>query len=174
MLKITSPESLDARAADVVRYKILLTKHTAKKDARVAEIEKQFDAEMAEVRGSIADLEADCRDYCEANRTDPDLFRDGNKSRETSLCTMGFRMSPPRVETTSRKVKWADVVTRLLRLPWGKAYVRTPAPQPDKEALLADRQRLTPEQLTAAGIQFAQDESFFLEPTPETANLGKN
>ena len=39
----------------------------------------------------------------------------------------------------------------------------------DKEALLADRQTLTPEQCTAAGLQFAQDEQWFLRPKPETA-----
>ena len=40
---------------------------------------------------------------------------------------------------------------------------------PDKEALLTDREKLSPEQQTAAGIQFCQDEQFFIRPKPETA-----
>ena len=39
----------------------------------------------------------------------------------------------------------------------------------DKNALLADREKLSPEQITAAGIQFCQDEQFFIRPKPETA-----
>jgi hypothetical protein len=100
--------------------------------------------------------------------SDLQLFAE-RKSRETSLAVFGFELTPHRVETANRKIKWADVVTRLLRLPWGKAYVRQAEPKPDKEALLADREKLTPEQCTAAGIAFAQDEQFFIRPKPETA-----
>jgi len=35
--------------------------------------------------------------------------------------------------------------------------------------LLADRDQLTPEQRAAAGIQFCQEEQFFIRPKPETA-----
>jgi phage host-nuclease inhibitor protein Gam len=60
------------------------------------------------------------------------------------------------------------VLTRLARAKWGLAYIRTKETI-DKEALLADRTTLTPEQITAAGIAFLQDEQFFLRPKPETA-----
>ena len=172
MLRITSHESLDSAAADVVRLKIDLTKRTAAKDAEIAKIEKAFDAATLDLRDRIAALEADCAAYCEARRSDPELFRDGAKSRETSLCTLGFRTTPPRVETTNRKIKWADVVTRLSRLAWGKAYLRQSLPTVDKEALLADRQTLSEDRQNTAGIRFVQDEIFFLDPKPETAQIG--
>jgi len=41
--------------------------------------------------------------------------------------------------------------------------------EPDKNALLADREKLSAEQLTAAGIQFCQDEQFYIRPKLETA-----
>lgn len=166
-MKITSPESLDTHVAECVRLKIKLTATMAGKDAEVASIEKQFTPRLTSLQADITNLEGHIRDYAVANRAA--LFAD-KKSRETSLAVFGFELTPPRVEPASRKIKWADVVERLLRLSWGKAYLNTPAPKPDKNALLADREKLTPEQQTAAGIQFCQDEQFFLRPKPETAD----
>lgn len=166
MLKITSPEALDTHVAEIVRLKINLTVGTAEKDSRVAAIEKDFTPRITALQKKITDLESAAQAYCHANRAA--LFPD-KKSRETSLAVFGFELTPPRVEPANRKIKWADVVARLLRLPWGKAYLNTPEPKPDKNALLADREKLTPEQMTAAGILFCQDEQFFIRPKPETA-----
>lgn len=165
-LAITSLESLDTTVAEVVRLKIKLTQKTAAKDAEVAALEKRHTAGTTELCERIAALEHDVQAWCDAHRAE--MFTE-RKSRETSLAVFGFEMTPPRVETSSRKIKWSDVVARLLRLPWGKAYLNRPEPKPDKQALLADREKLTPEQITAAGIQFCQDEQFFIRPKPETA-----
>jgi phage host-nuclease inhibitor protein Gam len=166
VLNITSPEALDVAVAEVVRLKIRYTEATAAKDADVATMEKKHQQKISALQEVIAELETRVQDYCAAHRTV--LFPE-RKSRETPLAVYGFELTPPRVETASRKIHWKDVVERLLRLDWGKAYVRTPAPQPDKQALLTDREKLTPEQCQAAGIAFAQDEQFFIRPKPETA-----
>lgn len=164
-LDITSVEAFDTAIAHVVRLRIQRTQVVADKDAQVALIEKRYAARIATVEEQIAAEEQRIREYCDAHRAE--LFP-VTKSRETATAAFGFELTPPRVET-ARRVTWKDVVARLLRLDWGKAYVRTPEPKPDKEALLADREKLTPEQLTAAGIAFAQDEQFFIRPKPETA-----
>lgn len=166
VLTITSPEALDVAVAEVVRLKIKHTEATAAKDAEVAVIEKKHQEKLMALQEAIAELEQRVQEYCTAHR--PALFAD-KKSRETPLAVFGFELTPHRVETANRKIKWKDVVARLARLGWGKAYVRKPEPVPDKNALLADREKLTPEQCTAAGIQFAQDEQFFIRPKPETA-----
>jgi len=166
MLAITSIEALDARVADVVRFKINHTQAVAAKEAETAAVEKRHQARIAKLLEEIAAGEDEIARYCLAHRAE--LF-DEKKSRETTLAVFGFEFTPPRVEPASRRLKWADVVTRLLRLPWGKAYLNRPEPKPDKNALLADREKLTMEQQTAAGIQFCQDEQFFLRPKPETA-----
>ena len=165
-LKITSPESLDAAIARVVELKNGYTTARARADAEVIAVEKRHQLVLTTFADKITDAEADVREYCEAHRAE--LF-DEKKSRETALAIFGFEITPPRVETASRKIKWADVVARLLRLTWGKAYLTQAEPKPDKNALLADREKLTPEQLTSAGIQFCQDEQFFIRPKPETA-----
>lgn len=166
MKSITSIEALDVAVAEAVRLKIKYTEATAAKDAEVAGIEKKHQQKITDLVESIAEIEALVHDYCEANRSS--LFAE-KKSRETSLAVFGFELTPWRVETTSKKIKWKHVVARLLRMAWGKAYLRTPAQQLDKEALLADREKLKHEQLISAGIQFLQDEQFFIRPKPETA-----
>jgi phage host-nuclease inhibitor protein Gam len=169
-LKITSPEALDAAIARVVSLKNQHTTARAAADAEVVAVEKRHQLTLTSITDKIADEEAHVREYCEANRDT--LFAE-KKSRDTALADFGFEFTPPRVETASRKIKWSDVVARLLRLPWGKAYLTQAEPKPDKNALLADREQLSPEQLTAAGIQFCQDEQFFIRPKLETAASSK-
>lgn len=170
-LKITSLEALDAAIARVVSLKVDYTAARAKADKEIAAVEKRHTDTLTFITDAIADVEADVREYCDAHRDE--LFVD-KKSRSNALADFGFENTPPRVETASRKIKWADVVTRLLKLSWGKVYLKISSVTPDKNALLADREKLTPEQLTAAGIQFCQDEQFFIRPKLETAADSKS
>jgi len=165
-LKITSIESLDAAVAHVVRLKICHTKTTARMEAEIATVRKRYAEELADGACEIVEHENSIHDYCTAHRAA--LFPD-KKSRETASAVIGFEFTPPRVETANKKIKWGDVVTRLLRLDWGAAYVRQPEPKPDKDALLKDRENLSQEQIIAAGIQFVQDEQFFIRPNADTA-----
>ena len=165
-LTINSTEGLEAAIAAVVRKRILHTQAVAAKEAEAAELEQRHQGTISSLLEEIAEFEARIQDYCIAHR--PALFN-SKKSRETNLAEFGFELTPPRVETAGKKIKWKEVVGRLLRLPWAAGYVRQPEPQPDKQALLADREKLSPEQCMAAGIRFCQDEQFFIRPKPETA-----
>jgi phage host-nuclease inhibitor protein Gam len=166
-LSITSTDALDAAVADVVRLKIRLSEKMAAKDAEIAMIEKYHQKSIQEIQDQIADLEASVHDYCTANRAE--LFST-KKSRETSLAIYGFEYTPFRVEPRTKKIKFKDIVKNLLRTKWGQVYVRIPEPKLDKEALLADRQKLKEDQLTAVGIMFVQDEQFFIRPKLESAD----
>lgn len=172
-LKVSTPEHADALSADITRNKILLTKLTAEHEADVAKATKAFDARTANLRDRIQNDEVDLQDFCTAYRQNGVVFGK-NKSRETTLARYGFRTTPWRVETANKKIKWKDACARMLRTAWAKVYVRDPEPKVDKQALLADRQSLTPEQLREVGISFEQDEIFFHEPKPETAQLQTN
>jgi len=166
MNPITSPESLDAAVARVVSLRNQHTTLLADKEAELIAVEKKHQLKIGVVLEKIAVHESAILDFCANNRAD--LFPE-KKSRETGLAVFGFELKPWRVETANKKIKWQDVVVRLARLRWGPAYIRTPAPAPDKEALLANREHLTPEQLISAGLTFRQDEQFFIRPKPETA-----
>lgn len=168
-LSITSAEVLDARVAECCRSKIKFTGAKAEMEAAVAAVQRTYAPRLAVLVEEIEEREAEILDYCAAHRKE--LFPD-KKSRETASAVIGFELTPPRVETANRKVTWKEVVRRLIGLPWGGAYLTQPEPKPAKDALLADRDRLTAEQLTAAGIRFEQDEQFFIRPKAETADDG--
>ena len=165
-LTINSTEGLEAAIAGVVRKRILHTQAVASKEAEAAELEQRYQRTISNLLQEIAESEAGIQFYCLAHRAA--LFS-SKKSRETNLAEFGFELTPWRVETSSKKIKWKDVVARLLRLAWGLAYVRAPDPQVDKQALLSDRDKFSAEHLTSAGIQFCQDEQFFIRPKPATA-----
>ena len=151
--------------ARVVALKIKYTSARATADADIVAVEKRHLSIITPILDDISNAEAEVREYCLAHRAE--LFPD-KKSRTISVADFGFELTPHRVATASRKITWKIVITRLLRLKWGRSYLRKVI-TPDKEALLADRTKLTPEQLTAAGIQFCQDEQFYIRPKLETA-----
>lgn len=165
-LEITSIEALDAAVADVVAAKIRLTTNQAKRDLAVAAVEQTWQPTLQTLGETIQEKESAILAYCMANRST--LFTT-RKSRENSLAVFGFEFTPHRVETANKKIKWKDVVARLLHTKWGKTYLTYADPKPNKEAILSDREKLTKEQLTEAGIVIVQDEQFFLRPKPETA-----
>lgn len=169
-MKITSTESLDSHVAEAVRRKIRRVATAVRMETEIAAIQKKFAPDLAAQADAIAEIEADIQLYCEAHRAE--LFPD-KKSRENIAAVFGFELTPWRVETAGKKIKWKDVIQRLKRLAWGGAYLRTPDPHVDKEALGADREKLTAVQRLAAGIQFVQDEQFFIRPKSEIAEDSK-
>ena len=161
---ISSREAMLGVVSEVVRLKLDHAAATAEMESEVAAVQKRYAARMDRLAESVHQREESVHDFCAAHRAE--LFPE-KKSIDTPSAVIGFELTPWRVETSGRKVTWKDVVARLLRLSWGKAYVRTPAAQPDKDSLLSDREKLTPEQTTSAGVQFAQDEQFFIRPRSE-------
>lgn len=158
---ISSREALLGVVAEVVRLKLQHASLTADMEREVTGVQKRYAPRLDRVAEDIHERESAVQDYCERHRAE--LFPE-KKSIEMPSAVIGFEITPWRVETSSRKVTWKNVVERLLKLAWGKAYLRVPNPQPDKEALLSDREKLTPEQTTSAGVTFTQDEQFFLRP----------
>lgn len=170
-LKISSVESLDAGIAEVVRLQIKYTETIARMETEKAGIEKCYAGKIGNLLDFIKQGEVEVQLYCQAHRAE--LFAD-KKSRDTLTAVVGFEFTPWRVEKSSRKIKWEDIVKRLKRLRWGKAYVRQPDAQCDKESLLQDREKLTVLQKLAAGIGFARDEQFFIRPkSPAAENTTK-
>ena len=164
-MKITSLETLDASAADLVRLRINLTQAKAALDAETTAVAKRHQERINLLTDDCAQLETRIHDYCDAHRAE--VLGD-KKSRETPLCVLGYRLST-RVEPANRKIKWADVVQRLQRLVWGEAYLKYKEPSVNKDALHADKDQLTPEALAAAGVRFVSEDTFYLEAKPETA-----
>jgi hypothetical protein len=62
-------------------------------------------------------------------------------------------------------------VVKLGETAWGRRYLRVPAPEVDKAAILADRAQLPADELRLAGIKIVQQEHFFITPRGQAESL---
>ena len=93
---------------------------------------------------------------------------DADRSLACAHATLGFHATPPRIERASRRWTWSRIAQTLAGLAWGGRYLRIPAPEVDKEALLADLAGLSPLDLRNAGIKIVQGERFFITTHPNS------
>jgi phage host-nuclease inhibitor protein Gam len=93
-----------------------------------------------------------------------------DRSLACAHATIGFCAESPRLERASRRWTWTRIAVTLAGLAWGKRYLRIPAPEVDKDALLADLDLLSTEDLRSAGLRVVQGERFFVT-TPEKSEL---
>ena len=125
------------------------------------------DSVKKEAIRSYNDLVKTCSNGGTANRAA--LFPDGDtKSILTRTARVGFEFTPYRVERVG-KTKWETILKAMQQLAWGKPYVRDGEPTINKDALRDDRDKLTPDQLSAARIAIVRDELFYIRPIPTMA-----
>jgi phage host-nuclease inhibitor protein Gam len=163
---ITSRAALDAVVADVVKLKLEYTEATACMEQEIAEVQKRHQDRLLNLGRQLESREAGVFVYCQRNRAA--LFLE-KKSLDLLLATVGFELTPPRVEKVSGKDTFSKAAARLEGLDWGLTYVRYPDPEVNKDAILADRAKLKPEQLREAGLRIEQDEIFFIRPKSAVA-----
>lgn len=146
-----------------------------------AELERALEREIAAIRQKFRPPLAELERYLSVEtswaenwaRENPGVFDEG-RSLSCTHATIGFRVTPPRIEKASRKWTWSAIALKLADLGWGKRYLLVPAPEVNKEALLADRVDLSPAELRQAGLRIAQEERFFIAPhrgTESTSQL---
>ncbi len=126
----------------------------------IAAIRVRYRAHLAEIE-KFLDLETG---WAEAwARAHPEALSP-SRTLACAHATLGFRAEPPRVERASRRWTWSRIAAALGALDWGRRYLRTPALEVDKEAIVADLARLSPVDLRNAGLRVLQGERFFLSP----------
>lgn len=149
---------------DVVREMCLaqarLDEQMARMNEELARVRTHYQAELSELGGRYLDLEARARAWADGN---PAEFAE----RRTLMMvhgTLGYRLGQPALKTV-KGVTW-DKALALLKanLPH---YVRV-REEPDKEALLADREVLG-DDLRTLGLRVEQAERFFVEVNKEEA-----
>jgi phage host-nuclease inhibitor protein Gam len=167
-IEIRNDTELGEKIAWFVEDAIDLAKLRATIDAEKAEIDRNHAAALTDALRWLQQSEVAIRTYCDVHRDR--LFAE-KKSMELAGATVGFELMPFHVETASRKIKWKDVIARIVRKGrnWKAKYLRQSEPTVNKDALLTDRNKLTAVQRLALGIQFVQDEQFFIRPQAESA-----
>jgi phage host-nuclease inhibitor protein Gam len=129
----------------------------------IAAVRQRYRAPLAEIEHYL-DLETT---WAEAWARENPGALSGDRSLACAHATIGFRAEPPRIERASRRWTWSRIALTLGQLAWGSRYLRVPAPEVDKEALLADLATLSPTDLREAGLKITQGETFFITPHPQ-------
>ena len=137
------------------------------------ELYRTQENEIAAVRQRYRAPLAEMEHYLELETSWAESWARGNpgafaadRSLACAHATIGFRATPPRIERASRRWTWSRIALTLAGLAWGKRYLRIPAPEVDKDALLADLADLSPVELRHAGIKIVPGERFFITPNP--------
>ncbi len=168
---IQNRHELDAVVENVVQLQLARAALERDQEQEIASIRQRFRGPLAELDRYLL-LETTWVETWA--RTNAGAFPDEKRSLACTHATIGFRVSPPRVDRASRKWNWTDIAAKLGELAWGRRYLRQPAPEVNKEALLADRAELDAVELRKVGVKIVQEERFFIAPHgPSTLPAGR-
>ncbi len=166
---IQSRESMASVVSSIVDAKL---KHSAlinEMEQKILAIQSEYKSELDTLARQIEINESAAYIWSQQNLAE---FGD-KKSIDFTSATVGFRTSPPKVVPANSKISDKSIARLLEALEWGEPYLNYPDPKPDKEAILADRNKLTPDQLRAAGIKIEQEEIFYIQPKSEIVETSK-
>jgi phage host-nuclease inhibitor protein Gam len=161
---IQNRQELDAVIENIIQLQLDRADIERDQDREITEVRQKYRAPLAEMDRYLL-LETTWVETWA--RTHPDVFPE-KRSLACTHATIGFRVTPPRIDRASRKWTWTEIASKLSDLAWGRRYLRQPAPEVNKEAILADRAELAATELRKVGIKIVQEERFFI--TPHTTN----
>jgi len=145
----------------------VLANRQADLDADLDRARKKHEPAILKCTTEMKGIENDLKRWAKANKRR--LFA-ASRSMNFPRGEVGFRLGKWRVKT-GRGVTLDACAKRLKGFRWGAKYLRAREPDVNREALIEDRERLTAEQLEAAGVAIVQDEKFFVEPKVDEKNI---
>jgi len=164
---IQTRHQLEALLENIARLQFERAELYRALESEIAAVRQRYRAQLAEM-DHFLDLETG---WAEAwARAHPDAFA-ADRSLACAHATIGFRAAPPRIERASRRWTWSRIAVTLAGLAWGKRYLRIPAPEVDKEALIDDLAHLSPVELRNAGLRVIEGEHFFITPNSTTETI---
>ena len=163
---ITSELGLEAAINQYVDTSLTLLRRKAKQEKEIAALTALHTEANREDEQAVLSLETGICLFATTNRTL--LFPNEAESKSKTLgnATIGFRLSPEALDKIVKADTWERIAERLNELPWGEPYVVEELAV-DKKAIHRDRADLTDAQLAEAGVKFAREEKFFLEPASD-------
>jgi phage host-nuclease inhibitor protein Gam len=157
---IQTRQELDVVVENIVNLQLDRSELEQEQEREIAGVRQKYRVPLAELDRYLLLETAWVETWARAN---PTAFPE-KRSLACTHATIGFRVSPPRIDRASRKWTWSEIARKLSELAWGRRYLRQPAPEVNKEALLADRAELVPAELRQAGLKIVQEERFFITP----------
>jgi phage host-nuclease inhibitor protein Gam len=158
---IQTRHELDAVVENVVQLQLARAALERDQEQEIAGVRQKFRGPLAELDRYLLLETTWVENWV---RSHADAFPDDQRSLACTHAIIGFRVSPARVDRASRKWTWTEIAQKLGDIAWGRRYLRQPAPEVNKEALLADRADLEPAELRKCGVKIVQEERFFIAP----------
>jgi len=153
-------EAVEASLGEYARLVIERDALAAEMDERLRQIRVEYEDRLADLSAD-ADVEFDMVADWAARNPEPFGVR---KSMVLTHGTIGYRTGMPKLKT-KKGLTWSSVLLLLTQLKRFE-YIRTKT-EPDKDKLLADRQKLGKDGLDEMCVRVVQDETFYLEPKRE-------
>lgn len=165
--RITTPATISRTEAEHIlaeirTLKLSESKIQADREAAVAEIDRRVNPELANIKDAVNARVKILQRWALDNK---DLF-DGKRTLDMQHGQLGWRTNPPSVKQVIKIDDQEQL--HLVENHLGMDFLRQTW-SIDKEAILAYRDLIKPEELTKANLVIAQAETFFVTPTlPET------
>ncbi len=159
-LKTIAPrtrEEMETLVGEITSLKNLERSTTAKMDAALKAVKDHHQEALTQITDRLSALLPRALAWAEAH---PDEFGKA-KSLEMLHGIIGWRTNNPSLRTLAGWT-WDRVLEKLKALGW-LTYIRA-REEPNKQALLADRETLGPDELRKLGLRVMQDDEFFVEP----------
>lgn len=155
----------DIRAWTIARNLLM-----SEKEAALKEVDDIHSPEIKSLNEQLAARTEQIKAWAEANAEAFGKLR----SIETIHGTLGWRMGQWQCDKLAgwiwqagKKTKaGAKVVLDALKARFGKAYIRIKE-EVDADGLIADRAKLTAQDLSQCGVRIFQEESFYVDPKVE-------
>lgn len=160
-LKIEAPrtrEEMEALVGEIAALKIDERRKTAEMDEALRALRDSYRENLSGINERLALLLPRALAWAEAH---PDEF---GKLRSIEMLhgVIGWRTNTPSLKPITGWT-WDRVLEKLKALPSMLGYIRS-KDEPNKQAILADREQLGADGLRAIGLRVVQEEEFFVEP----------
>lgn len=174
---LTTRAAMEAEVSLFIQSQLRHTELIALVEQEKLAVERQHEKRLNALVQEMERHAGAVQNYCTSHRRE--LLTDNKKSFETATAYVGFRDTPAAVDKITTKETWGAIAKRLLGLVFVLKkdetgipietldcanYVREKDPEVNKDAIQADRSRLTADQLYAMGVKFTTEENFYIEP----------
>lgn len=151
-------EEMESLVGDIAALKIIERADAAEMDAELHAVRERYETRMAENADKLTPLLLRAQAWAEAHPAEFGKL----KSIEMLHGTIGWRVNTPSLKTLAGWT-WDRVLEKLKSLRLHPGYVRTKE-EVNKQALLADREKIGDDDLRQCGMRVVQEEDFYVEP----------
>lgn len=142
---------------EYAEFIIMQEKLTAKMNAELDGVRKRYSEKLENLGSIIKKVENALKRWAKSHK---ELFV-AVRSMDFTRGSIRVTTNPPKVEKL-RGIEWEQVATNITDVWNGDIYLRTYR-EVNKEALLADREMLSPELLKKIGVKITQDETVHID-----------